>query len=302
MDTSEIDNNQIPLYNFYESIRDSPLKYRQLSYDELLATEFTCPLEGRMQALWSHHNYFVYVLEGKKVWHTPHGSHELSKNTCVFVRKGASIVEQFFDAEFCVLLFFVSDEYICETLRPRAAGLLKTQERHPPVIQIETDTALAAFMQSVLPYFTRNPQPDKSLLELKFRELLLNIADNRRNREALAYFCSLLHEPAAVSLRKIMEDNFCYNLKLEEYAQLCNRSLSAFKRDFQKTYGQPPGKWLLERRLAHTKLLLLNPNMAVSEVAYESGFENLSHFSRTFREQYGISPAAFRQQAITVHG
>ena len=284
-----------PLYNFYESIRDNPTRYRQLACNELLLSEFTCELESRAQAIWSQHNYIVYVLEGKKVWHTPYGAHELSKNSCVFVRKGASIVEQFFDAEFCVLMFFLPDEFICETLRPRAAGMVKTQDKHPPIMPVETDSTLAAFMQSMMPYFARASSPHQSLLELKFRELLLNVADNSRNRETLSYFCSLLHEPVALSLQKIMEDNFCFNLRLEEYAQLCNRSLSAFKRDFQKTYGTPPGKWLLERRLLHAKLLLLNVNKAVSDVCYESGFENLSHFSRAFRQRFGVSPAAFRQ-------
>lgn len=288
---------QLPFYNFYESVRDDPRRYRQLAFDELLMTEFSCPLEGRMQALWSQHNYFVYVLEGKKVWHTPYGKFELTKNACVFVRKGANIVEQFFDAEFCVLIFFMSDEFICDTLRPLAVQPIKSGEKHAPVIPVQTDDTLAAYMHAMLPYFSRNPKPDKSLLQLKFRELLLNVVDNRQNLEAISYFCSLLHEPTAVSLRKIMEDNFCYNLKLEEYAQLSKRSLSAFKRDFQKVYAQSPGKWLLERRLEHARLLMRNAGLSISEIAYDSGFENLSHFSRSFRERFGVSPAAFRQQA-----
>lgn len=288
---------QYPFYNFYEHIRESPLKYKQLACEEQLMTQFSCPLEGRLQTMWSHHNYFVYVLEGKKIWHTPYGSHELTKGSCLFVRKGANIVEQFFDSEFCLLVFFMSDEFILETLRPLASRTLKYNAKHAPVIPVQTDATLAAFMHAMLPYFTQNPQPEKALLELKFRELLLNVAHNPHNREALSYFCSLLHEPASVSLRKIMEDNFAYNLKLEEYAQLCNRSLSAFKRDFQKTYGQPPGKWLLERRLAHAKMLLLNTNISISEIAYDCGFENLSHFSRAFREHFGAPPISFRRQA-----
>ncbi len=288
---------QYSFYNFYETIRESPLKYKQLAYEEQLMTQFTCPLEGRLQAIWSQHNYFVYVLEGKKIWHTSDGSHEVTKGSCLFVRKGANIIEQFFDAEFCLLVFFVSDEFICETLRPLASKTLKNNEKHAPVIPVQTDATIVAFMHAMLPYFTQSPQPNKALLELKFRELLLNVAHNPHNREALSYFCSLLHEPASVSLRKIMEDNFSYNLKLEEYAQLCNRSLSAFKRDFQKIYGQPPGKWLLERRLAHAKMLLVNSNISVSEIAYDCGFENLSHFSRAFREYFGAPPISFRRQA-----
>ncbi len=288
---------QLPIFNFYETIRLDPVRYRQFAFDELLITEYSCPLENRIQAVWSQYNYFVYVLEGKKVWHTHEGSHELTKNKCLFVRKGASIVEQSLDVDFCIVVFFVPDEFICETLRPLVAQMaVATPDNHSPVIPIESDSTLVAFFHSMLPYFARMQPPDKVLLELKFRELLLNISGNSKNRDAFAYFCSLLQEPAGASLRHIMEANFQYNLSMEAYAQLCNRSLSAFKRDFQKTYQTTPGKWLLAKRLAYARVLLQNPSKTVSEVAYESGFENLSHFSRSFRAHFGITPAGSRQQ------
>jgi AraC-like DNA-binding protein len=88
-------------------------------------------------------------------------------------------------------------------------------------------------------------------LELKFKELILTIADNRGNGELLSYFGSLLQEEQSVSLKNTMEDNYCFNLKLEQFAQLSNRSLSDFKRDFQKLYNITPEKWLLKRRLNH---------------------------------------------------
>lgn len=289
--------NQLPIFNFFETIRLDPVRYRQFAFDELLITEYSCPLENRIQAIWSQYNYFVYVLEGKKIWHTPDGVYETTKNNCLFVRKGASIVEQFFDADFCNVIFFLPDEFICETLRHVAPQAVQTgAETHPPVISIEADSTLVAFFHSMLPYFARMQPPDKALLELKFRELLLNIAGNGKNREALAYFHSLLHEPAGASLRQVMETNFQFNLSLETYAQLCNRSLSAFKRDFQKNYQTTPGKWLLAKRLAYARALLQNPSKSVGEVAYESGFENLSHFSRAFRAEFGVSPANSRLQ------
>lgn len=288
---------QLPIFNFYETIRLDPVRYRQFAFDELLITEYSCPLENRIQAVWSQYNYFVYVLEGKKVWHTHEGSYELTKNKCLFVRKGASIVEQFFEVDFCIMVFFVPDEFICETLRPLAAQGAKTNsENHPPVIPIEADSTLVAFFHSMLPYFARMQPPDKALLELKFRELLLNISGNSKNRDAFAYFRSLLQEPASASLRQIMEANFQYNLSMEAYAQLCNRSLSAFKRDFQKIYQSTPGKWLLAKRLAYARVLLQNPSKTISEVAYESGFQNLSHFSRSFRSHFGVTPAGSRHQ------
>src|SRR5258708_25862762 len=91
-----------------------------------------------------------------------------------------------------------------------------------------------------------------------------------------------------------MEDNFCYNLKLEVYAELSNRSLSTFKRDFEKFFHSTPGKWLLEKRLHHALHLMSNQNKTVSEAAFESGFENPSHFSRAFKIRFGKGPAAMK--------
>jgi AraC-like DNA-binding protein len=93
-----------------------------------------------------------------------------------------------------------------------------------------------------------------------------------------------------------MEANFSYNLGLEDFARLSHRSLSTFKRDFRKYYNQSPGKWLLQKRLDYSAVLLKNPMLNVSQVAVDCGFEDLSHFSRAFKEKFGISPADYRKE------
>lgn len=106
----------IPLYNFYDKIISHPEQQRQFTCGQNLITLFTCPLENKFQDLWSHHNYIVYVTEGRKIWHTPQGSYDLQEGSCVLVRKGSSIVEQFFDARFCIYLFFITDDFISTVL------------------------------------------------------------------------------------------------------------------------------------------------------------------------------------------
>ncbi len=286
------------MYNFYDVIISRPDFHRQLNCRGALITLFNCPLKDKSADLWSHHNYITYVLQGRKIWHTAHGSYDLQQGSCVLVRKGACIVEQFFDAVFCIVLFFIPDEFICDTLKSKSVPLRlsKDDKKFEPVIAIDKDETLDAFFHSMMPYFGNAKDPDPSLLELKFRELILNIADNPKNKELHSYFSFLLHQPQALSLQKVMEDNYCFNLKLEEYAQLSNRSLSAFKRDFQKQFNTTPGKWLLEKRLKHAMHLLSNTGKPVSEAAFESGFENPSHFSRSFRQHFGIAPTTVKQQ------
>jgi transcriptional regulator GlxA family with amidase domain len=101
---------------------------------------------------------------------------------------------------------------------------------------------------------------------LKFKELLLNTLLTRQDRELNAYFQKL-----AVSnmddLEDVMERNCLYNLQLHEYARLCHRSLSTFKRDFQTAYAVPPGRWLLEKRLEAAHHLLLTTDKPIVDVA-----------------------------------
>lgn len=283
------------MFNLYNQISGNPNHYRQLSCGESLITIYNCPLENKFEDTWSHYNYIVYVVEGRKIWHTAHGSYDLRDGSCVLVRKGASIVEQFFDVRFCLVLFFVPDEFICEVLKGKSTPIPKSGKRYDPVIAIDNNPAVKAFFQSMMPYFDAGREPDQALLELKFRELILTIADNPANMELLSYFCSLLQEPQSVSLQRVMEDNFCFNLKLEGFAKLSSRSLSAFKRDFLRLYQTSPGKWLMEKRLNHALHLLTNMGRTVSETAFESGFENVSHFSRVFRQRFDISPASMKQ-------
>jgi len=289
------------MVNFFERVLQHPQYYRQFNCSKSLITAFNCPMEARLMKtrfadLWTQYNYLFYVVDGRKIWHTAKGSYDIQKDSCVFVRKGGFILEQFMDTGFCVILFFIPDEFICDTLHTRSQPLPKYEAHYEPVMLLESSEPLKGFFLSMSSYFAETKDPDPTLLELKFKELVLNIADNAINKDLLSYFCSLLHEPQTILLKRVMEDNFCYNLKLEVYAELSNRSLSAFKRDFEKVFHIPPGKWLLEKRLHHSLHLLNNQNKSVSQAAFECGFENPSHFSRAFKKRFGKGPAAMKNQ------
>ncbi|HEY4111886.1 AraC family transcriptional regulator [Puia sp.] len=286
--------------NFLERVLQHPQYYRQFNCGKSLITAFNCPMEARLMksrfaGLWTEHNYLFYVIDGRKIWHTAGGSYDIQKDSCVFVRKGGFILEQILDTGFCVMLFFIPDDFICETLQARTKPLVSYEQNFEPVMLIEASETLKGFFLSMSSYYTETRDPDPSLLEIKFKELILNIADNTANKDLLAYFSSLSHEPQTVLLKRVMADNFCFNLKLETYAQLSNRSLSAFKRDFGKLFQSTPGKWLLEKRLHHSLHLLNNQNKTVNEAAFESGFQSPAHFSRAFKARFGKGPTEMKR-------
>ncbi len=295
------------MVNFFERVLLYPQYYRQFNCGKSLITAFNCPMEARLMKtqfadLWTQYNYLFYVIDGRKIWHTAKGSYDIRRDSCVFVRKGGFILEQLMDTGFCLILFFIPDDFIRETLHTRSKPLAKYEQSFEPIMLLESSKTLKGFFLSMSSYFDEMQDPDPSLMELKFKELILNIADNAVNKDLLTYFCSLLHEPQAILLKRVMEDNFCYNLKLEAYAELSNRSLSAFKRDFGKVFHSTPGKWLLEKRLHHSLHLMSTQKKTVSEAAFESGFENISHFSRSFKIKFGKGPTAMKKTAAGIAG
>ena len=117
-------------------------------------------------------------------------------------------------------------------------------------------------------------------------------------RDLLAYINSI-DDQYKTPLWQVMEANYTFNLAIEEFARIAQRSVATFKREFHEYYHTTPGKWLTQKRLEYAKDLLDTSKKNVSEIADESGFENITHFSRIFKEKYGLSPLQYRKKTMT---
>jgi len=101
-----------------------------------------------------------------------------------------------------------------------------------------------------------------------------------------------------IDIEKVMSQNFLFNLKVEEFAKLCGRSLSAFKREFKDLYNTSPSRWIKSKRLQHAKKLLTETNLNINQIAYDSGYINSSHFIKSFKEKYNLPPHKYRTSII----
>jgi AraC family transcriptional regulator, exoenzyme S synthesis regulatory protein ExsA len=245
----------------------------------------------------------LYAVTGNKGFHTPDRSWTLLEGKAIFVKKGACIIERFSEDTLCLMAFFVPDSYLRSFIEANPRLLLKDLpvEVTDIVIPVDVNTVMKGYYQSVLPYFTSGVRPPEELLELKFRELLLNILSNPANSALNGYLQTLL-SPDANDISQTIEANCYYNLRLEDYAKLCNRSLSSFKRDFQRKYKAPPSQWFLNKRLVRAQELLFSTAKSINDICFECGFENNTHFSRVFRKRFGLSPLQYRKQAMTAVG
>lgn len=285
------------MLNLYEDIRTNP-HFNKFEIGGLLFAEYACPIEEKSRGIWAHTDYLVHVVSGKKIWRTTCGSWTAEAGQTLFFKKGAAIVDQFFDEDFCLLLFFIPDDFVREIVKEFAGNLSSNPARvdkKEPAMSVNNDAALSIFFQSMLAYFSGAEKPSEPLLKLKLKELVVSILVSRNNPALASYFQSLA-SCEAPSVGEIMEANFRYNLSLENFAELCHRSLSSFKRDFRKQYNESPGRWLLNKRLEYAAVLLRTGDMSISQIVFECGFKDLSHFCRAFKDKFGVSPSKFRDK------
>lgn len=97
-------------------------------------------------------------------------------------------------------------------------------------------------------------------------------------------------------LRDYIEDHLALDISLEELSQLVQLSRFHLTRRFKSTFGVPPYRYIIERRVAVGRRLLKETTLTVAEVAEAVGFSSSALFIRTFRETVGTTPLVFRRR------
>ncbi|HRE50213.1 MAG TPA: AraC family transcriptional regulator [Flavitalea sp.] len=92
---------------------------------------------------------------------------------------------------------------------------------------------------------------------------------------------------------KYMIANFKNHISLEEVAAQLNMTTSSFCRFFRKRTNKSFIEYLNEIRIGYSCKLLIENDYNISEVAYESGFENISHFNKQFKKIIKLTPSEF---------
>ena len=105
-------------------------------------------------------------------------------------------------------------------------------------------------------------------------------------------------EPARITrARAFIDTHHADGLSLGDVASAVNTSTFYFCKMFKKATGLNFTEYLSRIRIEKAKNLLLNPNLRVSEIAYEVGFQSLTHFNRVFRKLAGESPSRYRAKS-----
>ncbi|MCW3082992.1 MAG: Helix-turn-helix, AraC domain protein [Bacteroidetes bacterium] len=190
-----------------------------------------------------------------------------------------------------VVLFF-DQEFLKEFSKQHLPAIEKSRSADA-VIKLGKSKLVINFLQSLTPYFNEEGKIDERFLNVKRTELLLILL--KENPEIANIFFDF-SSPGKIDLEKFMNRNYKFNVSIGRFAYLTGRSLSAFKRDFEKIFNATPAHWLVQKRLEEAHFLIGKKNKKPSDIYLDLGFEDLSHFSFAFKKLFGHAPTGLNAQ------
>ncbi|MDC6354754.1 MULTISPECIES: AraC family transcriptional regulator [Robiginitalea] len=102
------------------------------------------------------------------------------------------------------------------------------------------------------------------------------------------------------SIFNFVKENYREPISLEEMADLTHMTVPSFCRYFKKVTNKTFVQFVNEYRMVHASNLLSENEMSITEICFESGFNNFSHFNKSFKAFTGMSPSEYRNQLKSV--
>lgn len=101
----------------------------------------------------------------------------------------------------------------------------------------------------------------------------------------------------AISAAKFLHEHFAEDVTLESVASELSVSPQYLSASFNNSLGTPFSQYLQSLRLQYAAHQITeSPQKNVTEICYESGYNNFSHFSRSFKKYFGLSPREYKKQ------
>jgi AraC-like DNA-binding protein len=247
---------------------------------------------GKRTVLLTAHT-LIFVTKGIKLLHLPDVTIEAGPDTVVLLKKGIYVMAEYIaeGLNFEALMLFLPQKI----LKAIATEPFFSNRKAPPTpcMIFPCNELVQGFKEQLRKYFNKSIQHTDKLLALKQQEILLLLMQSGHQRDVCDFIAEAIStEPE--DLDYIVRTYLLQPVTIEDLADLTNRSLATFKRDFHRIYHQPPRQWINEKRLAHAHLLIANTHLQVSEIAWKCGYENTSYFIRIFKKKYGSTPQSLR--------
>lgn len=189
--------------------------------------------------------------------------------------------------DFKSVIFYLFPDFVSEFVKQQRRNHKLKGITASGLIHLGKQEGLKELFVTLLPLF-ENRQANRSEIKEKTFFALEHLSQHNGD---LLNFLYTNSKPVKIDLYEFMIHIAVNNYSVNELAKLTSRSLSAFKRDFYEVFETTPHQWLLSKKIDYAEQILRNKEMTPSEIYFMLGFNELSHFSATFKKIKGINPS-----------
>lgn len=234
-------------------------------------------------------HFFLYLAEGTMQGFDGHRHYTLKSGECCIVRKNhlARYNKQKVNDQFEKVIV-VFDKYLLKEFIIKH-GLSETVANSDSAfVKIKQSDLIPNFIKSLSPYYGSTGKIDETFSAVKREELLLILLQTNPELKDVFFDFGI---PQKINLEEFMNRNYKFNISIERFAYLTGRSLTVFKKDFEKIFNDTPSRWLIKKRLQEAYFQIDKEGKKASDIYLDLGFEDLSHFSFAFKKKFGVAPS-----------
>jgi AraC family transcriptional regulator, exoenzyme S synthesis regulatory protein ExsA len=250
----------------------------------------------RLNTVFQNEACFIYFLEGKAQIYSATEQASIETKESVLLKCGtyfADLVKNHAIEKYEILVFHLYPGILREIYADEIPSFIKPSPNKSFIHKIAAADILKKFVESLQFYFDHPGLVGDELLKLKIKELVLLLL-HTKNADSIANLFADLFEPRSLNVKEIINNHLLSGLSIDDLAALSNLSVSTFNRTFQGLFNDTPANYIRMKRLEKARELLSVSSLTVSEIAFQTCFNDVAHFSRSFKEVYLCSPSSFR--------
>lgn len=242
---------------------------------------------------------FCGMLTGKKVLHIDDRKIDFLPNQSFMLSPGQHVDIDFPTATLshpttCITINFskqqiqeVSDKL--NLSQGSQSDLPKVQFHHQDHLHDSLNLPTQALLKRLILLFSENIHNREALIELGISELIIRML----SQQSRNFLLNQLHrDPERTGLHKALNyinQNFQEPVDIDALSKMACMSRSKFFKIFKQSLGCTPAEYIIQRRIEQA-CQLLKAGKSVTQAAFDSGFTNMSHFTRRFAQRFGVSP------------
>lgn len=233
----------------------------------------------------------VLVKKGYKILTLNHQTYKILPNQPIFLEAGIHCISNIKpkNGSYEAYLFFFDHSFLCQLSKKYQSFLSKSTPLSQGAFWIYPNLDFMQSIQEFSPINSlSNAQITQQIITLKFEEIFLYLLHEQS-------FCQLINYLIAQSHLNSFHQEIDPFVNVQEMAQSSQQNLSNFSKQFKKSFGVSPKKWIDSQRLLKAKTLIETSSKNINEICSDCGFSSPSWFIKRFKEKYKQTPKQYQK-------